>query len=141
MKYRIEYTRNGREIAVYRNAESAVEAMESLADQYGWNIKLHMYDADTRGKEWAEFGVYPYNDSSFRALVMHEERYTVVISSYSSLGREYGTDSRNAMRLAWEYGYREGGETVKVCTKSGKVLSAVQWSPEEGGRYYYTFSY
>lgn len=40
--------------SVVRKAETAQDAVEKLCDQYGWGFKLNMYDADTRGLEWAE---------------------------------------------------------------------------------------
>lgn len=49
-KYKIEYTRNGKNIALFRHAENVEEAMDKIADQYDWPVKLRQYDADTRGK-------------------------------------------------------------------------------------------
>ena len=63
-------------------------------------------------------------------------KYKVIVTSNFSYGREYETDSKSAMKAAQEYGRCEGGESVKVCTKSGKVLSEVRWSPEDGGKYW-----
>ncbi len=63
-------------------------------------------------------------------------KYKVVITSNSSLGREYETDSRSAMRAAETYGRFEGGERIQVKNKSGKVLSEVRYTPEDGGKYY-----
>ena len=54
MKYTIKYTRNNREVSTMRVSESAEAAIEKLCDQYGWRGKLKQYDADTRGKQWAE---------------------------------------------------------------------------------------
>ena len=53
MKYVLEY--NGKK--VIRNADSAEAAIEKLCDQYAWRCHLKQYDADTRGKEWAECSV------------------------------------------------------------------------------------
>lgn len=49
-KYRIEY----KDKVGFRLAENAVDAIDRLANQYGWNYKLNQVDADTRGAEWAE---------------------------------------------------------------------------------------
>ena len=40
-----------------RKAEDAEQAIDKLCNQYGWNYKLDMYDADTRGLEWAKCNV------------------------------------------------------------------------------------
>ena len=62
-------------------------------------------------------------------------KYIITIASTASHEREYPTDSRSAMRAAERYGRCEGGETITVRTKSGKVISQVVWTPEDGGRY------
>ena len=49
-KYRIEY----RDKTVFRYAKNAVEALNKITDQYGWNYRINQIDADTRGGEWAE---------------------------------------------------------------------------------------
>ena len=63
-------------------------------------------------------------------------KYIITIASNSTHERIYTTDSRSAMKAAEQYGRCEGGETVTVWTKSGKALSQVQWSPEDGGKYW-----
>ena len=50
MKYILEY--NGKKVT--RHADTAEKAIEKLCDQYGWSYTLYQYDADTRGREWAE---------------------------------------------------------------------------------------
>lgn len=69
-KYKIEYTRNGKDSTVIRRAESAEAAVDKLAAQYGWRVKLNMYDAATRGEEWAQVAVDPDGgiNYSFAAL-------------------------------------------------------------------------
>lgn len=42
---------------IIRQAENAEQAIEKLCMQYGWNYTLQMYDADTRGLEWAKCAV------------------------------------------------------------------------------------
>lgn len=59
-----------------------------------------------------------------------------VIWSNSSNGREYDVKTSSAMKCAQEYGRCEGGEVVQVLSPSGKVLSEVRWTPENGGKYY-----
>ena len=58
------------------------------------------------------------------------------IWSNSSYGREYEVKTTSAMKCAKEYGRCEGGEVVRVLSPSGKVLSEVHWTPEDGGKYY-----
>lgn len=53
MKYIIQY--KGKTLV--RRADTAEAAVEKLCDQYGWRCKLRQYDADTRGREWAECSV------------------------------------------------------------------------------------
>jgi len=67
-------------------------------------------------------------------------KYIVKVWSNSTHEREYETDSRSAMKAAEKFGRHEGGEVVQVCNKSGKVLSEVRWTPEEGGHYYRALS-
>lgn len=62
-------------------------------------------------------------------------KYICTIASNSSLGREYEVDTKSAMKCAEKYGRYEGGEIVTVSTKSGKTISAVRYTPEDGGRY------
>lgn len=66
-------------------------------------------------------------------------RYKCVIYSDSSLGREYGVNTKNAMKCAEMYGRCEAGEVVSVLSKTGSLLSRVLWSPEKGGHYYKAF--
>ena len=63
-------------------------------------------------------------------------KYICTIESNSTYGREYEVDTKSAMKCAEVYGRCEGGEIIKVSTKSGKLLSAVRWTPEDGGRYW-----
>ena len=62
--------------------------------------------------------------------------YICEIYSNSSNGREYTVTTKSAMECAHLYGRCEGGEVVTVRTKSGRILSCVQWFPEDGGKYY-----
>ena len=62
-------------------------------------------------------------------------KYKVVITSNFSLGREYETDSRSALKAAEQYGRFEGGEVVTVCNKSGRVIDKAVFTPEDGGKY------
>ena len=65
------------------------------------------------------------------------KQYKAIITSNSSDAREYIVSSSSAMRAAQEYGRCEGGEVVTVTTvKSGRDVSRVRWTPEDGGRYY-----
>ena len=63
-------------------------------------------------------------------------KYIITITSNCSNGREYETDSKSAMKAAEQYGRYEGGEIIQVKNKSGKVLSEVRYSSENGGGYY-----
>lgn len=65
------------------------------------------------------------------------KQYKAIIESNNTDTREYIVSSSSAMKAAQEYGRAEGGEIVTVKTvKSGRVLSRVRWTPEDGGRYY-----
>ena len=62
--------------------------------------------------------------------------YKCVIWSNSSCEREYTVTSRSAMRAAIELGRSEGGEVVQIETMTtGRIISRVQWTPEDGGKY------
>ena len=62
--------------------------------------------------------------------------YKCVIWSNSSGAREYTVTSRSAMRAAIELGRSEGGEVVQIETMTtGRIISRVQWTPEDGGKY------
>lgn len=63
-------------------------------------------------------------------------KYICTITSNSSYGREYEVETKSAMKCAEMYGRYEGGEVVTVKTKSGKVLSEVRYTSEDGGKYY-----
>lgn len=62
--------------------------------------------------------------------------YNCVITSDFSNGREYEVTTKSAMKCAELYGRCDGGEVVTVYTKSGKPVSRVMWSPEDGGKYF-----
>ena len=63
--------------------------------------------------------------------------YKAIIESNNTDSREYIVDSKSAIKAAQEYGRCEGGEVVRVVTiRSGRVLSEVRWTPEDGGHYY-----
>lgn len=55
--YTVSWTQGEHTVSVNRRAANAVDAIERICDQYGWRGKLEMYDADTRGDEWAEYSV------------------------------------------------------------------------------------
>lgn len=62
--------------------------------------------------------------------------YKCVIWSNNSHEREYTIKTRSAMMAAMKLGRGEGGEVVQVETMTtGRVLSRVQWTPEDGGKY------
>ena len=61
--------------------------------------------------------------------------YICTIYSNFSHGREYEVETKSAMKCADLYGRCEGGEVITVSTKSGKDISRVVWTPEDGGRY------
>ena len=65
--------------------------------------------------------------------------YKCIIWSNSSNGREYDVNTKSAYKAALTYGRCEGGEVVQTRTmRSGKVISEVRWTSEDGGRYYRT---
>ena len=62
--------------------------------------------------------------------------YVCEIWSNDSQVRRYRVESRSAMQAARQYGRCELGEVVEVKTiRTGRVLSAVRWTPEDGGKY------
>ena len=62
--------------------------------------------------------------------------YKCVIWSNNSHGREYTAATRSAMCAAREYGRGEYGEIVQIETlTTGRVISRVQWTPDNGGGY------
>lgn len=72
----------------------------------------------------------------FRERTKKKIKYIVKVWSNSTHEREYKTYSKSAMKAAEKYGRYEGGEVVQVCNKSGKVLSEVRYTQEDGGKYY-----
>ena len=64
--------------------------------------------------------------------------YICKISSNSSHERSYEVETKSAMKCAKELGRCEGGEIITIETKSGKTLSRVEWTPEDGGKYFRT---
>ena len=65
------------------------------------------------------------------------KNYKVIIHSDSTDSREYIVGSKSALKAAQAYGRADGGEVVRVVTiRSGRVLSEVRWTPEDGGHYY-----
>ena len=65
--------------------------------------------------------------------------YKCIIWSNSSNGREYAVNTKSAYKAALTYGRCEGGETVQIRTmRSGRIISEVRWTAENGGKYYRT---
>ena len=50
--YKIKYVIDGKKRCVKRIAYNAVEAIDKMSIQYGWNWRLSMVDAETNGMEW-----------------------------------------------------------------------------------------
>lgn len=62
--------------------------------------------------------------------------YKCVIWSNNSHGREYTVATRSAICAAREYGRGEYGEIVQIETlTTGRIISRVQWTLDNGGRY------
>ena len=62
--------------------------------------------------------------------------YKCVIWSNSSFRREYEVKTKSAMYAAMEYGRCEYGEIVQIETlTTSRIISRVQWTPENGGKY------
>lgn len=62
--------------------------------------------------------------------------YKCVICSNNNHGREYNVKTRSAMCAAQEYGRCEYGEIVQIETlTTGCIISRVQWTPDNGGKY------
>ena len=62
--------------------------------------------------------------------------YKCVIWSNNSHDRKYTVATTSAMCAAREYGRGEYGEIVQIETlTTGRIISRVQWTPENGGRY------
>ena len=58
-------------------------------------------------------------------------KYRCIIWSNFSYGREYGVDSKSAIKAARQFGRAEFGEIVEICRKkTGQVLSKAAWVPE-----------
>lgn len=60
----------------------------------------------------------------------------LIISDTNPAGRSYDVLTSSAMKVAREYGRAEGGEVVTVYGPTGRPLSCVRWSTENGGMYY-----
>ena len=67
---------------------------------------------------------------------MKKATYKCYIHCNGGWDREYDVDTKSALKCAEMYGRCDGGEVVTVATKSGRILSRVRWTPEDGGRYY-----
>ena len=62
--------------------------------------------------------------------------YKCIIWSNNRHSHEYTVATRSAMCAACEYGRGEYGEIVQIETlTSSRVISRVQWTPENGGSY------
>lgn len=70
-RYEIKFERNGTERRFVRVAESATEAAEKLCNQYGWEWKYGLVDADTRGIESAELPV-AFGEDGFNSAIYDE---------------------------------------------------------------------
>ena len=66
--------------------------------------------------------------------------YKCIVWSNNSHTREYDANTKSAIKAAQMYGRCESGEVVQIRTASGKLINEARWTPENGGRYYRTFS-
>lgn len=64
-----------------------------------------------------------------------KKTYICIVESNSSYPREYPVTTSSAYKAAGLYGRCEGGETVTIVNKSGRVISRVQYTPQDGGEY------
>jgi len=55
--YEITYEYNGKHVCTHRFAQNAVLAAERHVYQHEWYCTLRIYDADTRGVDWAQVSV------------------------------------------------------------------------------------
>lgn len=62
--------------------------------------------------------------------------YKCIITSNTTIDREYDVTTRSAYVAAQNLGRAEGGEIVQVYTRSGRLISEARWTPEDCGRYY-----
>lgn len=65
-------------------------------------------------------------------------KYRCIIWSNNSYAREYDVTTKSAYKAAQMYGRCEDGEVVQIQSVSGRVISEVRWTPEDGGKYYRT---
>lgn len=64
------------------------------------------------------------------------KKYTCVIYSNTSNGREYEVETTSAYKCADMYGRCEGGEVVEIWNKSKtRQISKAIWTPKYGGKY------
>ena len=62
--------------------------------------------------------------------------YLAIINSNSSHQHTHRTISKGALKAALDFGRCEGGEVVRVYSKTGRLLSEDRWTPYDGGKYY-----
>lgn len=55
---------------VYRFGEDAIDAVDKLCDQYGWSFSVNMFDAETRGSEWAECRADKDGGINYRTIIL-----------------------------------------------------------------------
>lgn len=53
-RYQITYERNGKKMSIVRKGRNALDAINRLCDQYGYERHVRLIDADTYGKRLAE---------------------------------------------------------------------------------------
>lgn len=73
-KYLISYKRNGKQVYATRSGDCATEAIDKLCNQYKWNWKVGLVDADTRGKQWTSAYVDEDGGINYNLFVLCKER-------------------------------------------------------------------
>lgn len=65
------------------------------------------------------------------------KKYNITVSNGCGSSREFVSTSRNARKhLSENYGTQNGARCI-VRTQAGAVVSACEYSDENGGKYYY----
>lgn len=72
--YKITYTSHHteEEVTTWRKGVTAQGAIEKLCDQYNWSVRLKMYDADTRGRQWADMHYDPNGGINYNYRIFAE---------------------------------------------------------------------
>lgn len=116
---------NGKLHYVCKNKKDFIE----FIIYHGYDVDQEVITSKTTIDDLLE--IFSKGTNDFTATTRTPAKYKVVIFSNFSYGREYDSESRDALKCAYKYGRCEFGEKVYIKDIYGETISGAMWSVED----------